>query len=99
MLSLWTNWCMSLSRSMIVNYESLQQHEGGALGLQLLVDKEGYDLAGQSTEAVNKSHSPALAALAVLKGTVQLPELCKNRPWLDSKTVKTPHISIILVPL
>lgn len=73
---------------MIVNYESLQQHEGGTLGLQLLVDKEGYDLAGQFTEAMNKSHSPALAALAVLKGTVQLPELFKNRTWLDSKTVR-----------
>lgn len=59
-------WCMSLSRSMIVNYESLPTSCRRKYWVFTFCwTKKGSGLVSQSTEDLNKSHSQALGNLSL----------------------------------
>lgn len=65
---------MSLLRSEIVNYESLQHMMGEHLLYNYWSTKRAMTWQARALEPGTKSHSPVLGAHAVLKGTVQLTE-------------------------
>lgn len=81
MLSEQTN-CVSLSRPMIVNYESLQHHVGGSTGSTVFARQKGLWLGGPVQRGPEqKPFTSTWQPLPVLKGIVRAPALLQNSPW------------------